>query len=120
MARPDSGDFGHIVKVYDQDGGWDEKAVHKGGLSKLRVSHEAAKFLGGGGEAREGQGGGKKPAQKKISWPAMGEKLGMMVAVMEGTKEIEEMAKQARKENREARVEQIALRVQQLVHSLKE
>ena len=66
--------------------------------------------------------GWRKKSKEQISWP-MGDGLGAtraMAAVEEGAERLKGMAEQARVEGREARVEQIALRVRDLVHSLEE
>lgn len=178
MIRPLSCDFDQLVNVYDQDGGWSQRGLKKGGLSNLRIAHDASKFLGGdscpplpnkmqdeddgemwseieGVKAKEGyegavatllssfeevaamQGreeaggmktswreklGWKKSGGLEISWP-MGDGIGAtgaMAVVNDGAEILKSMAEQARLEGRDARVEQIALRVRDLVQNLSE
>jgi hypothetical protein len=170
MARPYSGDFGQLVNVYNRTGGWTQRDVHKGGQSKLRVAHDAARFFAAAEEDEEDDNelwsdplrGVEKEGMSqsctkvltslaaiaalqddpkfekrgvkaklrdrlgtrgavKISRPLVDDTwLFAMDRIMGGTSEIQEMAKQARLEGRVARVEQIALRVEQLVASLHE
>lgn len=175
MARPLSSDFDQVVNFYDREGGWSQRGVKKGGLSNLRIAHDAREFLGGElgrdddnedddeemwseaekGREKEGYEGAaaallasleevaalqareaekgfqatwreklglRKKGKMEISWP-VGDGVGStgaMALVEEGAEALKRMAEQARVEGRDARVEQIALRVRDLVHSLSE